>query len=164
MFRKIAFNQVGGYREKFRNAQDYDLWLRIGEISQIAKLNLILGQWRLNAGGYTLSRSNEQKKEVQLIKKFSKQRKRNGADCYDSYNPSFQPRHRNHISTHKYYLVVGLVQIQALKRKEGRINISLSLKGEKTIFAFIFLLISYLPSFVIRSIFRLRDHFLNNFW
>ena len=51
MFRRDMVVALGGYREKFRNAQDYDLWLRISEVADIAKLNEVLGQWRLNGGG-----------------------------------------------------------------------------------------------------------------
>ncbi len=33
MFRKDLFNDIGGYREEFRYAQDIDLWLRMSEVA-----------------------------------------------------------------------------------------------------------------------------------
>ena len=36
MMRRSALDAVGGYREEFRNAEDYDLWLRIRHEGQPA--------------------------------------------------------------------------------------------------------------------------------
>lgn len=36
MFRAEAYRQVGGYRQQFRYAQDWDLWLRLAEVGQFA--------------------------------------------------------------------------------------------------------------------------------
>jgi len=47
MFRKACFDQVGGYRERFRHAEDYDLWLRIIERHRTRNLPDLLYQYRL---------------------------------------------------------------------------------------------------------------------
>lgn len=38
LIRTAALRQVGGYRDKFRTSQDYDLWLRLSEIGKIENL------------------------------------------------------------------------------------------------------------------------------
>lgn len=38
LIRTTALRQVGGYRDKFRTSQDYDLWLRLSEIGRIENL------------------------------------------------------------------------------------------------------------------------------
>ena len=46
IMRKEALDKVGAYREFFRYAQDYDLWLRISEHCEIANLPETLVQYR----------------------------------------------------------------------------------------------------------------------
>jgi len=46
MMRREALDKVGAYREFFRFAQDYDLWLRIAEHYEIANLPEMLVQYR----------------------------------------------------------------------------------------------------------------------
>jgi len=46
MMRKEALDKVGSYREFFRYAQDYDLWLRIAEHFTVANLPETLVQYR----------------------------------------------------------------------------------------------------------------------
>ncbi len=36
MFRKSFFNKLGGYREKLKKSQDFDLWLRMTEVTKFA--------------------------------------------------------------------------------------------------------------------------------
>ncbi len=42
MIRKSIYNVVGGYRQEFVYAQDYDLWLRINEHSSLARFSDVL--------------------------------------------------------------------------------------------------------------------------
>lgn len=42
LFRKSAYLSVGGYREEFEYAQDYDLWLRINDKFWIARVESVL--------------------------------------------------------------------------------------------------------------------------
>jgi glycosyltransferase involved in cell wall biosynthesis len=46
MIRAAVMRQVGGYREKFSVSQDKDLWLRLGEIGQLANLPEVLVHYR----------------------------------------------------------------------------------------------------------------------
>jgi len=60
-FRRESFHQVGGYRPRIANAQDYDLWLRLSEVGEIACLRPALVRIRIHGdqishdeGGRTL--------------------------------------------------------------------------------------------------------------
>ncbi len=48
MFRRAAFEAVGGYRSAFRSAEDYDLWLRVIERFRIANLADLVLRHRLH--------------------------------------------------------------------------------------------------------------------
>jgi glycosyltransferase involved in cell wall biosynthesis len=47
MFRRACFERVGGYREQFKHAEDYDLWLRMAEHYELDNLAETLYQHRL---------------------------------------------------------------------------------------------------------------------
>lgn len=48
MFRKSSFYEVGGYREYFDGAEDYDLWLRMSTVGKIGNLTKALTQYRVH--------------------------------------------------------------------------------------------------------------------
>jgi glycosyltransferase involved in cell wall biosynthesis len=49
MLRRSVVQQVGGYDESMGQAEDLDLWLRLGEVGQLANLPHCLIQYRLHA-------------------------------------------------------------------------------------------------------------------
>ncbi len=59
MFRKSAFDEVGGYREAFANSEDYDLWLRLSRVHKLANLAEPLVRYRLSSGGVTIKKKRE---------------------------------------------------------------------------------------------------------
>jgi glycosyltransferase involved in cell wall biosynthesis len=161
MFRTDVVIKLCGYREKFRNAQDYDLWLRISEVAEIAKLNAILGQWRLNGGGYTLSRTMEQKSEVKVIKQFARQRRATGQDGYASYLPPEAMKHRCNIEPGQYEWVIALVLLQSLRLQEAREIIKELRQGHargKYIMAYA---ATCMPEAVISLVLNVRNLYLN---
>lgn len=161
MFRRDVVLSLGGYRAKFRNAQDYDLWLRISEVAGIAKLDTILGQWRLNGGGYTLSRAREQAAEVKVIKEFARQRREGGRDGYDSYYPPPPVKHRVGIAANEYDLWVGSILLQALRAGEARKRIGSYLSGNKTPYPLFLYSLTFMPELFLRLFFAARDYYLN---
>jgi len=60
MIRRRALEEVGGYQERFRYAQDYDLWLRLAERFRIANLEEPLYCWRVSEEGISQRRREEQ--------------------------------------------------------------------------------------------------------
>ncbi|MFH2203929.1 MAG: glycosyltransferase [Elusimicrobiota bacterium] len=162
MFRRDTALKVGGYREKFQNAQDYDLWLRISEVAEVEKLHTVLGQWRLNAGGYTLSRMAEQKKEVRTIKEFARQRRGGGKDGYDGYAAAEKKKHRAHIAPEEYDLLVGFVLLQSARPIEARRKIGTFMSARLTSTALAAYILTFAPRPLIRLLFRARNLYLNN--
>lgn len=46
MIRTSALREIGGYRPKFKNSLDYDLWLRLSEVGDIENSSEVLLQYR----------------------------------------------------------------------------------------------------------------------
>jgi glycosyltransferase involved in cell wall biosynthesis len=66
MLRRQVVLELGGYREEFRNAEDYDLWLRLSQKHRLANLQLPLLRYRFSAGGMSLGKRWEQMRYVQM--------------------------------------------------------------------------------------------------
>lgn len=49
MMRRAAYEQVGGYREKFYFAQDSDLWLRLAQVGKLDYVQRVLYRYRIAA-------------------------------------------------------------------------------------------------------------------
>lgn len=163
MYRKNAVLSIGGYREKFKNAQDYDLWLRLSAIGEIAKVQEIFGVWRLNPGGYTLSRKIEQRKEIKLIKKMAFLRKQNINDGYDKYLPNNPViAHRNDISDDDYNFWIVQSLLKDGRKKEARSLIFSKFNNNMLIKKYILLVVTYFPDFILTSINKIREFYLNN--
>lgn len=60
MFRRRQILELGGYRPQFKNAEDYDLWLRVSKRFELANIPEPLLRYRFSVGGMTLSRKWEQ--------------------------------------------------------------------------------------------------------
>ena len=60
VFRRDAFEQTGGYRDLFRHAEDYDLWLRLAELGRVANLPEPLLRYRVHKAQVTRTRIQEQ--------------------------------------------------------------------------------------------------------
>ena len=60
MLRRRTILELGGYREQFKNAEDYDLWLRVSRASALANVPVPLLRYRFSTTGMTLSRKWQQ--------------------------------------------------------------------------------------------------------
>jgi glycosyltransferase involved in cell wall biosynthesis len=60
IMRRQEILHIGGYRREFKNAEDYDLWLRVSKSYQIANIPAPLIRYRFSMSGMTLSRKWEQ--------------------------------------------------------------------------------------------------------
>lgn len=60
MMRREAFYRAGGYREDLPAAEDLDLWLRMGEIGELACLGHVLLDYRLHANSISERRQRLQ--------------------------------------------------------------------------------------------------------
>jgi hypothetical protein len=77
MIRRDAFEGVGRYREEFVASQDYDLWLRLSEIGQLANVPRRLYRWRLVPGGVT-TRSHDRQLLCSEVAREAASRRRMG--------------------------------------------------------------------------------------
>jgi hypothetical protein len=66
MLRRPEVLAAGGYRGEFRNAEDYELWLRLSRTHDLANVPEPLLRYRFSVGGMTLGRKWEQLYYVQL--------------------------------------------------------------------------------------------------
>ena len=72
MFRRRVLDDVGIYREGFRNSQDYDYWLRVAEAGKAINLPAPpLYQYRLHAGQMTFTNYYRMKAEWKLAEKLA---------------------------------------------------------------------------------------------
>ncbi len=77
MFTASAVAKVGGYNPGFRVTQDYDLWLRLSEVSRIANLPALLYRFRFDGNSVSRTKRRLQLAYRQLALKLARQR-RNG--------------------------------------------------------------------------------------
>ena len=66
VLRRTPVIAAGGYRAEFRNAEDYELWLRLSRHHDLANIPLPLLRYRLSPGGMTLAGKWEQLYYVSL--------------------------------------------------------------------------------------------------
>jgi hypothetical protein len=60
IFRRRQILDLGGYRDSFRNSEDYELWLRVAGRHDLANIPEPLIRYRFSVRGMTLSRKWEQ--------------------------------------------------------------------------------------------------------
>lgn len=80
MFRTAIARSLGGYRPAFEAAEDYDLWLRLCEIGQIAILPDVLICYREHGGNVTKTSAIQQIFSARLAKLSSLVRRKTGQD------------------------------------------------------------------------------------
>ncbi len=71
MFRGQWVSELGGYRDFFETAQDYDLWLRLSEKYEVANLRDRLYKYRFNSSSLTFKRILNQTRMANLAIKLS---------------------------------------------------------------------------------------------
>lgn len=81
MFRKVAFDEVGGYR--LANGEDYDLWLRIGERHELANLPEPVLLYRHHAEQFSVSAIEEQAAAALAVRAAARARRATGHDPLD---------------------------------------------------------------------------------
>jgi len=83
MMRNEAVKKLGGYREEFRLAQDYDLWLRISENYQVANLDKTLYRMRFSTRMASVRRNGEQQAYAELAQLLARERAEQGDEVSD---------------------------------------------------------------------------------
>jgi glycosyltransferase involved in cell wall biosynthesis len=102
------------YREFFRYAQDYDLFLRLSEHGEIAMLPEVMVKARFNPKGVTVQRFHEQAQYARYARTFARQRRRRGTDEYErvAADPSaIRPFASDRASLGFYHYRRGLLRV-----------------------------------------------------
>ena len=60
MIRRNKILELGGYKAEFKNAEDYDLWLRVSKLYPLMNISKPLLRYRFSVTGMTLGRKWEQ--------------------------------------------------------------------------------------------------------
>lgn len=81
---KEAFVRVGGYRNAFAPAEDYDLWLRITEHFQCANLKDIVLRYRIHPQQVSLRKRKQQTLGILAARRSAAMRKDGLQDIFDS--------------------------------------------------------------------------------
>lgn len=81
IMRRREILDLGGYRSEFKNAEDYDLWLRVSKHYQLANIPVALIRYRFSVTGMTLSRKWEQLYYVFLAQAVHEDSKQSFAEC-----------------------------------------------------------------------------------
>lgn len=80
MMRRDLIRRLGGYREAFRGAEDYDLWLRVSEVASVANLPECLIQYRWHSDNVSSRQSMRQAFSVRLAQRSMRLRRSRAAD------------------------------------------------------------------------------------
>jgi hypothetical protein len=94
MVRTEALRKVGGYRKNAQLAEDYDLWLRLSEVGQIANLPDVLLSYRLHPVRMSTQGYIAQELAVLAARGAARQRRRGNPDPLASPDADFRLGYR----------------------------------------------------------------------
>jgi len=80
VFRIEIVRRLGGYRAAFEGAEDYDLWLRMSEVTRIANVAEPLVQYRRHRASVTARRAIRQSFSVRIAQRSASARRQIGRD------------------------------------------------------------------------------------
>ena len=83
MARTELLRALGGYRAAFQAAEDYDLWLRVAEVSEVANLPEFLVSYRMHTRGVSRRDGLRQAFSVRLAQRASTARRERANDPAD---------------------------------------------------------------------------------
>jgi glycosyltransferase involved in cell wall biosynthesis len=83
MVRKKCLVDVGCYREEFEGAEDYDLYLRLGELFELRNLGDPLYKWRQNPKSFSGAEPIKLDKFAVFAQELARERKMKGKDKLD---------------------------------------------------------------------------------
>ncbi len=76
MLRKSTLVQLNGYDESFISSEDYDLWLRIAEVAEMANLEQFLTIYRMHAKQITYIKRQETSSEAERARQRMRERRK----------------------------------------------------------------------------------------
>ena len=82
IFSREAFQRVGSYRTLFPYCEDYDLWLRLAEIGEIANLQEIIVRYRVHSNNVSWRKCPQQVTSFYAARMAAEFRHREGIELY----------------------------------------------------------------------------------
>lgn len=95
MFRRECLWRVGAYREGFRKAQDYDLWLRMAEHYDITNLPEIFYKRRVSLDSISIATKQEQNFFAKCARECAKARREGRIEPLDKLRKADEPTRRS---------------------------------------------------------------------
>jgi len=80
MFRAEHLKNLGGYRKELFLSEDYDMVLRVAEVSQIVNIPEVLFSYRFNLNSVSVKKRCEQRIMNDLVQALARERRANGKD------------------------------------------------------------------------------------
>lgn len=116
--RRTAATHVGGYDERLRSAHDLDLWLKLGEIGQLANLSEVVLQYRIHTGSVSGQNFISQRQEAEFA--CEQAWKRRGIVGQFEASEPWRPG-RDRPSRHKFMLQYGWWAFNSHERRTAAI-------------------------------------------
>jgi glycosyltransferase involved in cell wall biosynthesis len=160
LFRKTAYEKVGGYRKGFRYSQDYDLVLRMSDGGTLVKEPSITYRLRISADTPSFAKRYQQSRLAQYAKGFYFERKKNGKDSYEESTALLQRvanDPRRDLDFGKYWL--AMVKYRDFgKRKAARDLVDIITNGAVLKWRMFSLVVLVLPERMVRYLLTFREH------
>lgn len=118
MMRRAVVQQVGGYDETMTQAEDLDLWLRLGEVGELANLPDVLVQYRLHSNSVSEQDCALQRQKAQEACERAWQRR--GVTGYFEAAEHWRPG-KDRVSRHKFIMQYGWWAFNSHERRTALI-------------------------------------------
>ena len=114
VFRRACFQRVGGYRQRFEHAEDYDLWLRTIESWNMENLPHVLYQKRLTIESVSFAHFLQQQRSAAFALECARHR-RDGLP-EPSKAPSDSPPARRELGDYHWHLGLAYADMGDMKK------------------------------------------------
>lgn len=114
VFRRACFERVGGYRQRFEHAEDYDLWLRMIECCNMENLPHVLYEKRLTIDSVSLAHFLQGRRSAALALECARHR-RDGLP-EPSRAPSDSPPARRELGDYHWHLGLAYADMGDIKK------------------------------------------------
>jgi glycosyltransferase involved in cell wall biosynthesis len=164
MVKRKCLESVGGYREEFKLAEDYDLYLRLSELFDLSNLKAPLSKWRIDFDSFSVAMRNELDKYAEFAKGLAGERKKYGKDRLQTSNDEEIKKILNDMLSWtkvmseaetertkrkiiaKFYQVHGAIWLAQKKLQQAREQFFISLQyNPRIIKTYIYFCLTFLP-------------------
>ena len=128
MIRKELINKIGGYDEKIKFSQDYDLFCRLSFITKLSNIPVVLYRWRVHSNSISKKSRTEQRSLAFEISKNHILKNVNTLTKDHEMNLLWNRDFRNSKDRTKYVELLYYFYLAVLKQRQWSINEIVMLK------------------------------------